>query len=1007
MKKLIILSILFISALVYPINKNWYLSTTSSGTGNADSWANKKYWRTFNQSLVMPGDTVFLDGGQDSLIYIHPGDAVIATFIWNRSGVSNKKIIITRGKESGHNGVPIIRGTNTIDKYAFFIDANYLELSYLHVDGVKSGNGVSYKGAIQLVTTDHIDIFHNTIKCPSSFGISGTASNIRIMYNTITTNGVVSDDGGNDLIDIQGSNIGNSTEGNAEVAYNYLLMQNMYTGTNNHRDVIGFGYWQLAGGTTKIHHNFIASITPGKTYSTQIMYNSVFGGKWEIYNNIFVQHTGIGGNNSQIFVMNGNKQYTTSTEPAVVKAYNNTIYAENGNLGFGDLDTLIFKNNLVMSRTGQGRLVFDLGKKNIQETCYFDFANNRYFFPLDTINVCYDVPARANIGWSRWRSIVGDTNSVFAPYSLVDSSGSTNPLHYALKPGSVGIDSGIPISLFNDDYEGKQRPLGAAWDIGAFEYDSENNGGDINPPGLIGAMLTSPTTLELSFTEPIERNSAINKMNYIINNGVFVNSASVSADYKNVTLITSSHSSGTFFVTANVRDQAGNLISTNQKTSHYISDFTPPNLLSAVLLDSLNLELIFSEALDSVSACSIGNYSINSGINIVNAVLYSGLTKIKLTTSIHTLGQNYTVSVQNVKDLRNNVISSTENSKQYFYQADVDAPELNQLSLSNSKSVTVVFSEYLDPAAATNKNNYNISNNITINSVQLLPDSSSVLLKTSAHQRDIDYTLTILHVTDRSGNHITPCPKTISYKLPKKGNGLIIQYPIQQASSGTWIQNYLPEKTIDGFSMNHPESRWLSSVPMPDTLNLNLGSSLPIDSMRISFFGWESGTKYKYSIYSSIDSIFWIANIENIWSENIEWNEVEFQSTPAQFIRIVLIEGNITPFGSIWEIELFGSSVLSDINLETNTAKDFVLSQNYPNPFNPSTIISVNLPKETYFRLAVYNILGELIDELANGEYTAGLYNFNFESRNLSSGIYIYRIESNEFIETKKMMLVR
>ena len=86
---------------------------------------------------------------------------------------------------------------------------------------------------------------------------------------------------------------------------------------------------------------------------------------------------------------------------------------------------------------------------------------------------------------------------------------------------------------------------------------------------------------------------------------------------------------------------------------------------------------------------------------------------------------------------------------------------------------------------------------------------------------------------------------------------------------------------------------------------------------------------------------------------------------------------------------------------------EFALLQNYPNPFNPSTKISFSLPKNQLVKLSVFNILGEFISELTNQEYDAGTYTIDFDGSVLASGIYFYRIETPEFVETKKMILMQ
>ncbi len=100
-------------------------------------------------------------------------------------------------------------------------------------------------------------------------------------------------------------------------------------------------------------------------------------------------------------------------------------------------------------------------------------------------------------------------------------------------------------------------------------------------------------------------------------------------------------------------------------------------------------------------------------------------------------------------------------------------------------------------------------------------------------------------------------------------------------------------------------------------------------------------------------------------------------------------------------------------NQEGSLPTEFALKQNFPNPFNPSTIIKFSLPLESKVDLHIYNIIGEkvatLIDE---NNYAAGDWEINWEGVNdaglkVPSGVYFYRLTSNKFQETKKMVLLR
>jgi hypothetical protein len=94
-------------------------------------------------------------------------------------------------------------------------------------------------------------------------------------------------------------------------------------------------------------------------------------------------------------------------------------------------------------------------------------------------------------------------------------------------------------------------------------------------------------------------------------------------------------------------------------------------------------------------------------------------------------------------------------------------------------------------------------------------------------------------------------------------------------------------------------------------------------------------------------------------------------------------------------------------NRKDGLPTSFNLSQNYPNPFNPETTIKYDLPVNCMVKLKIYDVLGREVAELVNGFVSAGYHEVNFTSNGLTSGVYFYRIEAGNYINTKKFILLK
>ena len=118
------------------------------------------------------------------------------------------------------------------------------------------------------------------------------------------------------------------------------------------------------------------------------------------------------------------------------------------------------------------------------------------------------------------------------------------------------------------------------------------------------------------------------------------------------------------------------------------------------------------------------------------------------------------------------------------------------------------------------------------------------------------------------------------------------------------------------------------------------------------------------------------------------------------------VEWNEHPWDS--NFRLTGTLTLTSVVSDNKPSAKFNLEQNYPNPFNPETNIKFSLPEESKVVINIYNLLGEKITELINTDYNAGTYQVHFNADSeLTSGMYFYSIETKNFRDIKKMVLMK
>jgi hypothetical protein len=465
MKKIIILFIFILPSIIYA--NNWYVSTSSSGNGSGDSWANKKTYTSFNWASVQPGDNVYLDGGVDSIVYNTNQYEI------NTHGTVASPITITKGIDAGHNGKAVFRNTSPDFLGMELSDMSNTIFYNLEWKGGTTATGetwmLDFSGSVTNVTFSYCTFILN-YSCGVGTETSSTSDNVRFLhcnsYNNLDTHTNSSADQ---------FWLGGANHKNWEFAYCNIINSNPKTGAtvaSAHRDLMQCESNWGRGGTFKIHHCFFDDRSAGAAGAC--IESEHLEGNWLIYNNIFKSNC-TGANNTGFFgILSLTALQSASTTMTV---YNNTFVAMTDmvrSASFYNWDNLNYKNNIFYSVPSEW---WSLTVNGSTQNGNMSIDYNQYY---NTGSIAIYGEGGGNYTWAQWQSAGHDVHSTWnsdtPDFININGLDGTN---YALTIGSDGIDDGTSgvNSIVTDDYSGVLRPQGSAYDLGAFEYlnGSPNN----------------------------------------------------------------------------------------------------------------------------------------------------------------------------------------------------------------------------------------------------------------------------------------------------------------------------------------------------------------------------------------------------------------------------------------------------------------------------------------------------------------------------------------------------
>jgi photosystem II stability/assembly factor-like uncharacterized protein len=243
-------------------------------------------------------------------------------------------------------------------------------------------------------------------------------------------------------------------------------------------------------------------------------------------------------------------------------------------------------------------------------------------------------------------------------------------------------------------------------------------------------------------------------------------------------------------------------------------------------------------------------------------------------------------------------------------------------------------------------------------------------------------------------------------------NWIFISYDYGQNYT-PYGQGFTPNSSVEALTANDTytfagtdyNGVWRRIIP---GLPVELASfTAKVNSNTITL-NWQTATETNNFGFDVERRISATNNQQNNWNRIgfVEGNGTTTETHNYSYVDEEINSGNYEY--RLKQIDLDGSLEYSQIvDVQVLSLTKFSLSQNYPNPFNPNTTIKFSIPVSGKTSLKVFNILGEKVSTLINEVKEAGNYEINFDASNLPSGTYLYQLRAGNFVETRKMILMK
>ncbi len=216
--------------------------------------------------------------------------------------------------------------------------------------------------------------------------------------------------------------------------------------------------------------------------------------------------------------------------------------------------------------------------------------------------------------------------------------------------------------------------------------------------------------------------------------------------------------------------------------------------------------------------------------------------------------------------------------------------------------------------------------------------------------------------------------------------------------AGGWFTN------AGGVSANRV-AKW-GSIPIAPTLVSPPNNSLEVSlTPTLEWIDIPNAFDYRVQLTNDPNFATTLVNVAGIVPNQYQVPSGILNLGTVYFWRVNARSGmGTSPFSTIW---FFTTVVTGVTQTSSEIPAEYMLYNNYPNPFNPATKIKFDIPKGGFVKLTVYDAIGREIEELISKELSPGSYETAWNADGYTSGIYFYRLETRNYIDTKKMMLIK